>query len=375
MRNLADTIARLSANRNRGFEQPASGPDRLSGITDFGSNPGQLDARIYLPEARASNAPLVVVLHGCTQTAAGYDHAAGWSRLADREGFAVLYPQQRRSNNANLCFNWFNPGDIRRDEGEAHSIRQMIEAMVKAHDLDRHRIFVTGLSAGGAMASVMLATYPELFAGGAIIAGLPYGTAASVPEAFDRMRGHGGPGQRELQSILAQASDHAGDWPRISVWHGSADQTVAASNAGLTVAQWQAAHGADGQPPREETVDGHSRLVWEDHKGREVIEQYTIQGMPHGTPLDSADGLSHAAPYMIDAGISSTLHIGRFWGIVEADDGRAAERSSRPSAPHSTGRPGTQKANSAPASGRPDTSQGGVRHIIEDALRKAGLLK
>jgi poly(hydroxyalkanoate) depolymerase family esterase len=378
MRNLADTIARLAANRNRSFGQPPSGSDRLSDMTEFGSNPGQLDARIYVPNALARNAPLVVVLHGCTQTAAGYDHAAGWSRLADREGFAVLYPQQNRSNNANLCFNWFVPGDIRRDEGEAHSIRQMIEAMVKAHEFDRNRIFITGLSAGGAMASVMLATYPELFAGGAIIAGLPYGTAASVPEAFDRMRGHGGPDQRELQRILAEASDHAGAWPRISVWHGSADRTVAASNAGLTVAQWQAAHGATGEAAREETVDGHRRLVWENRKGQEVIEYYAIEDMSHGTPLDTADGLSHAAPYMIDAGISSTLHIGRFWGLVTAEKGRAAEGSRskpRPSAPRAANGARERRAKSAEASSRSDASPAGVRQIIEDALRKAGLLK
>ena len=92
--------------------------------------------------------------------------------LADLHGFAVLFPEQQRANNANLCFNWFVPEDIRRDSGEALSIRQMIEAMVVAHGLDRSRIFVTGLSAGGAMASAMLATYPEIFAGGAIIAGL-----------------------------------------------------------------------------------------------------------------------------------------------------------------------------------------------------------
>ena len=88
-----------------------------------------------MPTDLPRSAPLVVVLHGCTQTAAGYDHAAGWSRLAEREGFAVLYPQQRRSNNPNLCFNWFVPGDIRRDEGEALSIRQM----VGKHDVHPYR--------------------------------------------------------------------------------------------------------------------------------------------------------------------------------------------------------------------------------------------
>ncbi len=134
------------------------------------------------------------MLHGCTQSAAGYDYHAGWSQQADHAGFALLYPEQHHGNNPNLCFNWFRPGDTRRDAGEPLSIRQMMEAMVVAHGLDRDRIFVTGLSAGGAMASVMLATYPEVFAGGAVIAGPAYGCATSVPEAPDlHARPGGGP--------------------------------------------------------------------------------------------------------------------------------------------------------------------------------------
>jgi poly(hydroxyalkanoate) depolymerase family esterase len=100
------------------------------------------------------------VLHGCTQTAAGYDHHSGWSKLADDAGFALLFPEQQRANNPNLCFNWFLPQNTTRDSGEALSIRQMIETMVVASDLDRTRIFVNGLSAGGTMAAAMLATYP-----------------------------------------------------------------------------------------------------------------------------------------------------------------------------------------------------------------------
>lgn len=376
MRNLADTIARLAASRNRSFGQPPSGPDRLSDMPDFGSNPGQLDACIFVPTALPRNAPLVVVLHGCTQTAAGYDHAAGWSRLAEREGFAVLYPQQTRSNNPNLCFNWFVPGDIRRDEGEALSIRQMIETLASTHSLDPDRVFVTGLSAGGAMASVMLATYPEVFAGGAIIAGLPYATATSVPEAFDRMRGHGAPDQRELQKKLEEASDHTGPWPRISVWHGSADQTVAASNAFLIVSQWQAVHGATGEASRTENVDGHRRLVWDNGEGTDVVEYYLVQGMPHGTPLDTGDGLSQSAPYMINVGISSTLHIGRFWGLVESGSARisSASSQSRPEGFGTRAADGAKHREARSGSTSHDTV-GGVRQVIEDALRKAGLLK
>ncbi|CCV05639.1 putative Feruloyl esterase [Mesorhizobium metallidurans STM 2683] len=166
-------------------------------------------------------AALVVVLHGCTQNAAGYDHGSGWSQLAAEEGFAVLFPEQQRANNPNLCFNWFMPGEVKRDSGEAHSVRQMIEVAIVVHGLDRERIFITGLSAGGAMANVMLAAYPEVFGGGAIIAGLAYGSASTIPEAFDRMRGYSSPSKQELQRRLREASPHKGVWPKISIWQGS----------------------------------------------------------------------------------------------------------------------------------------------------------
>jgi len=99
-------------------------------------------------------------------------------------GFALLLPEQQRTNNPNSCFNWFQSGDIERGHGEAASIRQMVATMVSDHGIDPARVFVTGLSAGGAMTPVMLATYPEVFAGGAIIGGLPYGAATNIAAGF-----------------------------------------------------------------------------------------------------------------------------------------------------------------------------------------------
>src|ERR1700746_2749625 len=135
-------------------------------------------ARLQQPRA------LVVVLHGCGQTAASYDLGAGWSTLAKHYGFALVLPQQQPANNANGCFNWFSKDDIARGRGEAGSIWQMVARMVRDHGIDPRRVFVTGLSTGGAMTSVMLATYPDVFAAGAIIAGLPFGIAANVREAL-----------------------------------------------------------------------------------------------------------------------------------------------------------------------------------------------
>ena len=173
-------------NRSRevfaGFAvQPSigAGASRLAVLPDFGSNPGDLIGRLYVPPGIPDSAPLVVVLHGCTQTAAAYDRGAAWSTAADAHGFVVLFPEQARANNPNLCFNWFSPKDARRDRGETLSIVQMIEAVHQLHGTDPSRVFVTGLSAGGAMAAVLLAAHPEVFAGGAIIAGLPFATATT----------------------------------------------------------------------------------------------------------------------------------------------------------------------------------------------------
>src|SRR6185436_3628507 len=113
---------------------------------------------------------------------------AGWKALADRYYFVLLLPEQRRANNLYRCFNWFLPKNTQRELGEAASIRQMIATLTREQNVDPRHIFITGLSAGGAMASVMMACYPEVFAAGAIIAGLPYGAALSAQQAYQHMR-------------------------------------------------------------------------------------------------------------------------------------------------------------------------------------------
>jgi poly(hydroxyalkanoate) depolymerase family esterase len=304
------------------FERSFRGRYRspLVETAEFGSNPGGLRMFSFVPGDLQEPRALVVVLHGCGQTAAGYDLGAGWSTLAKRYGFALLMPGQQQSNNANGCFNWFNPEDTARGGGEARSIRQMIGRMVRDHKIDNRRIFVTGLSAGGAMTSVMLATYPEVFAGGAVIAGLPYGVATNVREALNGMFQSASRPAAELGDLVRKASNHKGPWPKISVWHGSADRTVNPANANEIVKQWLDLHQLPPAPMLESTVDGYPRQVWWNADGETTVESYTITDMAHGTPLGIADNderYGAQGAFLIEAGISSSYHIANFFGLTE----------------------------------------------------------
>ncbi len=344
---------------------------------DFGANPGALRMFSHVPSGLGADAPLVVVLHGCSQTAAAYDTGAGWSTLADRYGFALLYPEQQASNNANLCFNWFVSGDTQRGQGEPASIRAMIETMVAEHQLDMDRIFITGLSAGGAMASVMLAIYPEVFAAGAIIAGLPHGAAKNVQEAFEAMFQAPARPAPAWGDMVRRASPHSGPWPRVSVWHGDADRTVVPANAKEIVKQWRDVHGLPEAPTLTEAVNGHARDVWRDATGADVIESYTIEGMAHGTPLSVGEGddqAGTASAFLIEAGISSTFHAAKFFGIAAAHTAAVQQKKSPALRPRAkvTDEPRRER----PAKQAPKLPAGvDVHGVITRALTAAGLMK
>jgi feruloyl esterase len=350
---------------------------------------------IHLPPQVSEDLALVVVLHGCTQSAAGYDLGAGWSTLADRFGFILLLPEQQRSNNPNGCFNWFQAGDIERGRGEACSIKQMVQKMVLDHGIDPARVFVTGLSAGGAMTSVMLATYPDVFSGGAIVAGLPYGAATNVQQAFETMYKCPPRPARAWGDLVRHASPHQGPWPRVSVWHGGADATVIPSNAREIVKQWADLHGLPMAPTAQAKVDGYPRQVWVNADGDEVIESYTITGMAHGTPLATGRGdheCGAAGPFLLEVGISSSYHIAKFFGLAVASPRQVAPTRSEiavaATEPHA-GRPSAALPQPhvlegevlAPESDeRPERtpflpSPIDIGAVINKALKAAGLMK
>jgi poly(hydroxyalkanoate) depolymerase family esterase len=385
-RRTWEKLMQAAARMRPAATQDDSSANRLREIRAFGSNPGALRMLTYLPPHLAAESALVVVLHGCTQTAASYDLGAGWSTLADRYGFALLLPEQQRSNNPNGCFNWFQSGDIKRGHGEALSIRQMVDNMASEYGIDRKRVFITGLSAGGAMTSVMLATYPEVFAGGAIIAGLPYGAASNVQQAFESMFQCPPRPARAWGDLVRGASPHDGSWPRVSVWHGGADATVIPSNAGEIVKQWTDVHGLPSTPTFMDTVDGYPRQVWCNAAGEELMESYTIPGMAHGTPLavgKANDQCGAAGAFLLDVSISSSYHIAKFWGLAHYP--RAEVLQADEPAPISTGEPhviatAASTEKEAPTTGPetadvPHPSRIDIGAVITNALKAAGLMK
>jgi poly(hydroxyalkanoate) depolymerase family esterase len=413
MKGLNSTLANLASLRGR-FERLLAGAAKtkaprpefsarhLREVVSFGSNPGNLRMLTHMRRNLPAAPALVVALHGCTQTAAGYDQGSGWSELAYTHGFAMLFPEQKRANNPNNCFNWFIPSDTRRDIGEALSIRQMIDQMVEEHGIDRRRIFIVGLSAGGAMAAAMLAAYPEVFAGGAVIAGLPYGSAVNVQEALQAMAQPQRRSGEKWGELVRSATSHSGPWPKISLWHGSADAIVNPQNMEETLKQWIDVHSLALRPQMEELVHGHLRRAWRSDAGDDVIEAVTIRGMNHGVPLATGhEGIGQVGAFHFDVGISSSQHIARFWDI--ADDLSVAHAMPRGQvlpplegpasavalASASTGRtnagaeepawqdPRTHITAALKVAGllRPGGSPSDPRRIITSTLRSVGLLK
>ncbi|NYI04864.1 extracellular catalytic domain type 1 short-chain-length polyhydroxyalkanoate depolymerase [Allostreptomyces psammosilenae] len=297
---------------------PTAHAASIQEVTGFGSNPGALRMFRYVPDGLPPGRPLVVAMHGCTQNASGYGTGSGWTRLADRWGFAVLLPQQTAANNLTSCFNWFLTGDNSRGSGEALSIRQMVERMVVDLGTDRSRIHVTGLSAGGAMTAVMMATYPEVFAAGGVVAGLPYRCAQTAGTPYLCMYGSVPRTADHWGDLVRAASPHTGPWPRLTVLHGTADYTVVPANMTELVAQWTNVHGTDATADVSDTVAGYPHRVYHDTAGRPAVETYSLTGMGHGQPVDPGTGTTQCGTtgaYILDVNLCAAYHLGHTWGL------------------------------------------------------------
>lgn len=293
--------------------------DGITEVPFFGSDPGNLRMLEYVPDGLPEDSPVVVALHGCSQNATGYGVDSGWVELAQRLGFALVLPEQRSVNNYNGCFNWFESADTTRDRGEVASIASMVEHTVAGTGADPSRVYVTGLSAGGGMTAAALATYPERFAGGGVVAGLPYRCASALYEAYTCMYPGKDLSPDQWGDLVRAASPHAGPWPTMTVWHGDADYTVSVANQRELVEQWTDVHGTDATADHTGTVAGYPHAVYTDDRGSAVVETVTVTGMGHGQPVDPGTGTTRCgrtAAYMLDVNACTAWHLADTWNLA-----------------------------------------------------------
>ncbi len=376
MAGLRETTARLKRLRRRAEDAATVVSPEMTETLRFGPNPGALRMLTYRPAGGGSGMPLVVTLHGCAQRAETFTRQAGWLALADRYGFVVVAAEQSTANNPNRCFNWFEADDSRRGQGEAASIAAMVAHAVRKEAVDPQRVFVTGLSAGAAMATAMLAAYPELFAAGAVVAGLPYGVAQGVTGAMRAMLGGGGHTPAQLGDFVRGATPKQLPPPRIAIWHGDADYTVRPQNASDVASQWVDAHGLSQEAGVSEALSNRTRTVWrQPNSDRALIELNLVHGLGHGTPLSTSGeaGVGSAGPYMLEAGVSSSLEIARFWGLAEAAAPSLAAEPELEMEKMAASRLALVAVGDQVMSSLSTHVPPAVQDVIETALKRAGL--
>ena len=289
-------------------------------VTGFGKNPGALRMFEHVPKNLQPNAPIVVVLHGCLTQATNIADV-GWNDLSDQKGFVVVYPQQSYWNNGTYCFNWADPmgfgnDDAERGGGESESIREMTQWAMQKHGSDPNRVYAAGFSAGAAMAVDLAAAYPDLYAGVASFAGVPYGCATTLPESVKCMiPGVERTAKEHARRVKATFPSYTGRRPKMSIWQGSLDNVVWPGNQDELVKQWTTVHGVATSNATAATVDGQAHREWRDTNGDVVVETYTIEGMWHAVPVTPGNGCGKTASFSEDHGICGVRKVADFFGL------------------------------------------------------------
>jgi poly(hydroxyalkanoate) depolymerase family esterase len=337
-----DSAARVCPPKSTTATLPGTGGPggaaALTPVTSFGANPAGLKMYVHAPASGKATA-VVVAMHGCTQTASAYV-AAGWNEVADAAGFVVVYPEQTSQNNSSQCFRWWDSANITRGKGEARSIAAMVEYAKTTFGATH--AYATGLSAGAAMTSVMLATYPDLFEAGAIMAGLPYGCAATQNDAYSCMSGKDKT-PAAWGALVPKVPGAA--VPRVAIWHGDADFTVRPTNLDQLVKQWTDVNGISDKPTASNTVGKAKHDEFRAPGGGVRVESWRIAGMAHGVSVDPTAGCGKAGAYVIDEGLCSTRKAAEFFGLIAPD-----------AAPPGSTSGGTTPGGSAP--GKPGSGGG-----------------
>jgi len=297
----------------------------LQRITDFGANPRHLKMYVHQPQNIKPGMPVVIVLHGCTQNAGQCARLTGWNELADKNGFVVIYPEQRSWNNPAKCFNWFTDNNQTRDKGEAQSVRAMIAYTVKQYQADSTKVFITGLSAGGAMTSNMLAMYPEVFNAGAVFSGGAYRTANNYFASLLAMNGWLIRNPKTLGDFVRNAhKKYEGEYPRVAVFHGKNDLVVNRRNAKEIVKQWTNVHHSDEKPDsviKQFNGAKHVTLsVYQDENRREVVRYFSIKRMGHAVATNPGKCPCNGGGrglFSRNKHFFSTYHAADFFGLIQ----------------------------------------------------------
>lgn len=297
----------------------------LTQVTSFGSNPGNLTMYAYAPANLPAGAPVVVAMHGCTQTASDYFANSGWQKYADLWGFALVLPQTGSSNNSLSCFSWFDSSKDTRGKGEAASVVSMVSKAVSQYGADSRRVYVTGLSAGGGMTADLLADYPDVFAGGSVDSGLPAQCATTQAAASQCQYGSMNltPAQWG-DKVRASNPGYSGPWPRVAIWQGASDYTVYPVNATELRDQWTNVWGIGQTASSTQSLPGGTTLsVYNDSAGKPAVELYQISGMAHGLAVDPGSATEQCGAtgaYYIKT-ICSSYYTARFWGLDGSNPG------------------------------------------------------
>jgi poly(hydroxyalkanoate) depolymerase family esterase len=263
------------------------------------SQAGTRPYKLYIPTGYAGKAlPMIVMLHGCTQTPDDFAAGTGMNSLAEERQFFVLYPAQTPAANVSRCWNWFKPSDQQRDKGEPAIIASMTGEVMRRYRVDPLKVYVAGLSAGGAMAAVMGATHPDLYAAVGVHSGLAVGSAHDIPSAFAAMRG--------TPSSSSGSTAPAARAVRVIVFHGDRDTTVHPRNGEQVISQ---ALGPDAGSSKStvsveqgQVPGGHAytRTAQTDPTGRVIREHWLVHGAGHAWSGGSARG-SYTDPKGPDA--------------------------------------------------------------------------
>jgi poly(hydroxyalkanoate) depolymerase family esterase len=297
--NLAHRATPVSADLPTGAEFLAC---------TFSNQAGNRPYKLYVPSGyHAQSVPLIVMLHGCTQSPDDFAAGTRMNAAAEEHNCLVAYPGQTSSANMQKCWNWFSAADQRRDAGEPSLIAGITREVMLNYAIDPRRVYIAGLSAGGAAAAIMGDAYPDLYAAIGVHSGLACGAARDMPSAFAAMQGNGGPTPRRART------GPAGSKPRVVpaiVFHGDKDTTVNPRNADLVVAQSGQSASLRRQVEKGQVAGGlaYSRMLHANASGETVVEQWVIHGAGHAW-----SGGSPAGSYTLPRGPDATGEMVRFF--------------------------------------------------------------